>query len=79
MGSRREPVVLNGVLRGQGREIACRASAVKVTMPGDPRMFEYVDYRLLDAGDLPDGDYELFVEGRKIPLRRKDGNFLSAA
>jgi hypothetical protein len=48
-------------------------------MPGDPRMFEYVDYRLLDAGDLPDGDYELFVEGRKIPLRRKDGNFLSAA
>jgi hypothetical protein len=77
MGSLRDPLVLKVLLRCQGREVACRVSAVKVTMPGDPRLFEYVDYKILDAHNLPDSDYELSVEGRKIPLRRKDGNFLS--
>ena len=43
MTSRRESVVLQGILRGEGHERSCRVRAIKVAMPCEPMASEYAD------------------------------------
>jgi hypothetical protein len=76
MISRKEPVVFQGTLRGQGHERPCRVTATKVTMPGET-VSEYADMDIADSDNFPDGSYEVTVKGRTFPLTRKDGFYLA--
>jgi hypothetical protein len=77
MASRRESVVLQGMLRGEGRERSCRVRAIKVAMPCEPMASEYANMDIADSDDFPDGSYEVTVAGRTIPLTRRDGFYLA--
>ena len=77
MASRREPVVLQGILRGEGHERSCRVRAIKVAMPCEPMASEYDSMDIADSDNFPDGSYEVTVAGRTIRLTRRDG-FYSA-
>jgi len=46
-------------------------------MPGQPMPPEYVDMTIADSDNFPDGDYEVTVAGRRIPLTRRDGFYLA--
>jgi hypothetical protein len=76
MASRRESVVLQGMLRGEGHERPCRVRAVKVAMPCEPMASDYADMGIADSDNFPDGSYEVTVAGRTIPLTRRDGFYL---
>ncbi len=81
MASLREPVTLDGVLRGEGREAACSVSAIRVTMQGVPGLPPaYAQFRIVSvSSDLPEGTFELLVAGNTIPLRHKSGQWLASA
>ena len=53
MTSRRESVVLQGILRGEGRERSCRVRAIKVAMPCEPMASEYADMDIADLTTFP--------------------------
>lgn len=76
---RRETVRLEGFLQGQGQQVRCHVQATRVSHPTAPGVFEYVRFDVLDEErlGLPDGDYDLLIDGRTIRLRRSDGFFLS--
>ena len=77
MTSRRESVVLQGILRGEGHERSCRVRAIKVAMPCEPMASEYADMDIADSDNFPDGSYEVTVAGRTIPLTRREGFYLA--
>jgi hypothetical protein len=78
MASIKEPVFFAGTIRGQGRESPCTVSAQKVTMPGTG-LFAYAHYSVRTVSrPLPEGDYELFVNGQTVAMRHQGGNWLSA-
>jgi len=77
MASRRESVVLQGILRGEGHERSCRVRAIKVAMPCEPMASEYADMDIADSDNFPDGSYEVTVACRTIPLTRRDGLYLA--
>ena len=80
MASTREHVSFPGILRGGGHEANCAVRATKVSLPGEPSVFEYVDYSIRDVSKpLPDGDYELLAHGKTIAVRNKNGYWLSAS
>jgi hypothetical protein len=74
--SHRESVVLEGILRGGGRERSCRVRAIKIAMPCEPMASEYADMGIADSDKFPDGSYEVTVAGRTISLTRRDGFYL---
>jgi hypothetical protein len=77
MASKREPVILQGILRGEHRERSCRISAIKVTLGGEPNVFEYTRPEIVDSDDFPDGDYEVEYHGHKILFRKQGGVYLA--
>jgi hypothetical protein len=78
MASIKKPVTLAGIIRGQGRVAACTLSAQKVTLPGTD-VFAYSRFLVEDVSQaLPDGDYELSVNGQSVAMRRQGGHWLSA-
>ena len=80
MASTREPVSFPGILRGGGHEANCTVRAIKVSLPGMPSMFEYVDYSIENVSKpLPDNVYELSANGKTITVRNQNGNWLSAS
>jgi hypothetical protein len=79
MVSTREAVSFPGILRGGGHEANCTVRAIKVSLPGAPSVFEYVDYSVENISTpLPEGVYELSAQGKTIRLRNKDGYWVSA-
>jgi hypothetical protein len=57
----REPVLLDGVLRGMNLEAQCMVRAVKVSLP-KLEIWEYVRADIAQApSDLPFGAYEVAV------------------
>jgi hypothetical protein len=78
--SRRETVVLNAVLRGEGHEKICRVSAVKVTDPTAPAYPAYT----LPAGihsddDFPDGNYEVIISGdHTFRFIKRNGEYMGS-
>jgi len=80
MASIRECVSFPGILRGGGHEVNCIVRATKVSLPGEPSVFEYVDYFIEKVSKpLPDGLYQLLAQAKTISLRYQNGSWLSAA
>ncbi len=73
-----EPVILHGTVRGEGREAACRISATRVSLPGAPGVSETTGWSMLDVSEpLPDGNYEVFADGKRDQVRLVNGRWLS--
>jgi hypothetical protein len=80
MASIRARVSFPGILRGGGHEANCTVRATKVGLPGEPSVFEYVDYSVEKVSKpLPDGLYQLLAQGKTISLRYQKGSWLSVA
>jgi hypothetical protein len=76
----KEMVISSGTIVGENQQVECKVRATKTTLGGDPSIPpEFSDYRIMDSDvtdRLPDGDYELLVNGQRIRLRRNGGRFL---
>ena len=69
----KELVSFHGTLRGAGREARCTVLATKMTLPGTGET-HYLDYAIRNApGDLPNGRYELEVNGLKSEVVCRGG------
>jgi hypothetical protein len=80
MASIRERVSFSGILKGAGHEANCTVRAIKVSLPGKPSVFEYVNYSIENVSKpLPDGIYELAAQGKTIAVRNKNGDWISAS
>lgn len=78
MASNKEVVILDGVVRGEGHEATCRICATRVSLPGAPGITETTDWSMLDISKpLPDGDYEVLAEGKRVLVRHIAGQWLS--
>jgi hypothetical protein len=77
----KETVLLNGTLRGEGRQRTCRVRATRNSEFSDesavPTSFAYCRCDVDDPDDFPDGDYELEFDGRKLTLSKKQGQYLA--
>lgn len=72
-------VLINGILRGMGRQAACELLATKNVSPEIARP-EYSHCAIIEAPiDLPDGDYEVEFDGEVAVTRRQDGVWTVAA
>jgi hypothetical protein len=78
MASTREPVSFPGKLHGAELEADCTVRATKVSLPDASGVFAYVDYLIENVSkQLPDGLYQLSVNGETISVNRKNGFWLS--
>jgi hypothetical protein len=76
MTSRRESVVVTGVLRGEKHQRTCRVRAMKVTNPSAPANPAYARPEILDLDDdFPDGNYELLVGEQALRLVKRGGKY----
>ena len=77
MASTRERVSFQGILRGHGCEANCTVFATKISVPGGD--FDYRKYTIGQVSKpLPDGNYQLSVNGALITVRNLNGSWLSA-
>jgi hypothetical protein len=80
MASIREHVSFPGILQGGEHDANCTVRATKVNLPGEPSVFEYIDYSVENVSkQLPDGVYQLLAQGKTITLRYQNGFWLAAA
>lgn len=78
MTSIKELVSFTGVISGQGHKATCTVSAMKVTLPG-VGVSAYASYSVLKVSQLlPEGEYQLSVNGESFAMRHQGGNWLSA-
>jgi hypothetical protein len=77
MSTRRETIILPGILRGQGHEVECAVHATKVILPGPAGValaVAYCGYSIRDiAKKIPDGHYKLSVNAEIISMRQHEG------
>jgi hypothetical protein len=72
----RERVTLHGILRGKGGEAPCTVKATRVrflTIEVDPQS---IDVFSPNPIPLPDGNYDLFLEGKCYYGRLENGHLL---
>lgn len=69
MDSTRERVTMTGVLRGKGEIAKCRVSALRVTLSGTKLHIDCQHVIEWVSQSLPDGNYELSIEGKVIEMR----------
>ncbi len=78
MASMKETVSFSGILRGEGHEAICTVYATKVSLPGTSAV-KYANHSIEKVSKtLPDGTYKLSVHGDTIPVKRREGLWLSA-
>jgi hypothetical protein len=81
MASRREAVLLPGILRGGGKEITCTVRATKVSLSesfGLPVAVAYCEYSIQSLSKvLPEGRYQLSVNAEVIPMQYQSGLWLA--
>jgi hypothetical protein len=54
--------------------------AIKVSLPGEPNVFEYVDFSIERVSkELPEGVYQISAFGKTDSVRYKNGYWLSAS
>jgi hypothetical protein len=77
MASHREVVMLQGKLRGMGREASCILSAIKISSPltGHPNFTKCDIHQAPD--DLPDGRYEVTFGGQTAKVKNGNGFWLA--
>ena len=79
MSSIKEHVSFTGVIRGQGHEATCTVTALKVTQRGTG-VHAYARYEVKAVSKaLPEGDYQLAVNGQAFPIRHQGEYWLAAA
>jgi hypothetical protein len=78
MSSIKEHVSFTGIIRGQGHEANCTVTALKMTRgTGIPA---YTRYEVKAVSrPLPEGDYQLTVNGQSFPIRHRGEYWLAAA
>jgi hypothetical protein len=77
--SHREITIMNGILKGMGREEVCRVSGVKVSMPGTT-VSHFAKLQITNApNDLPEGHYEVTFNGQTDKVRKTNGFWLADA
>jgi hypothetical protein len=72
-----ERVTLKATLRGKGGEAPCIIKATRTHLPRagiDPQI---VDATLTKPVPLPEGDYELLVDGKCLHVRLENGHLWS--
>jgi hypothetical protein len=76
--SLRDAVVRQALLRGQGRERACRVSAIEVTNRSAPAHPAYTQPVVIHdpQDDFPEGDYELIVGEQTFRLLKRNDEYL---
>lgn len=73
----RSIVLIDGVLRGMGREASCEMIVFKDTDP-DTRHSTYSRWSVLEAPlSLPDGFYTAWCDGLRVPVRHEGGLWLA--
>jgi hypothetical protein len=78
MASRRDDVRLPGVLWAGGHEATCVVSATRVSLLGLSAV-AYRNYSIEQVSkDLPEGSYQLSVNGEIIPMRHHNGQWPAA-
>jgi len=74
----REGVTLRGVLRGKGAEALCTVKATRLGVLTaheiDPLSIGVISPKPIP---VPDGNYDLFLEGKCYHVRLKNGHLLS--
>ena len=74
----RERVTLRGVLRGKGAEALCTIKAIRLGVLAahevDPQSISVSSPNPIP---VPDGNYDLFLEGRCYHVRLEQGHFAS--
>jgi hypothetical protein len=77
----KETVFLDGTLRGEGRQRACRVKATRNSEFPDesptPTSIAYCRCEIDDSDDFPDGAYELEFDGHKLMLSKQGGQYLT--
>jgi hypothetical protein len=77
MASTRELVSFPGRLKGEGHDATCTVWATRVSLPGSSAVAD-VHYSIKDvSAPLPDGSYEVLVNGEAIPVTRRDGDWIA--
>ena len=71
MATIKERLVLEGTLRGNGREATCIVDALKISISGadPPGCLQYSVRQTAKA--LPEGLYQLFVDGQIVDVRHE--------
>ncbi len=78
LASTKERVRLTETLRGQAQEASCTVVATKVSLPNSG-MAAFANYSVESVSKpLPEGTYELFVNGSLILLRHQNGHGVTA-
>ncbi len=72
----RAVVLIQGTLRGMGRESICEMLAMKDRAANGTQPVYSLCSVLTAAPDLPDGDYIVEFDGRKVRARRQGGLWL---
>ena len=70
MTSSQERVTISGVLCGKGFIAACRVSVLRVTLFGTKLHIDCQHVVEWVSQSLPEGVYELAIEGKAIEMRR---------
>ncbi len=78
LASKTEPVIIRGIIRGNGYVTGCRVRAMKINVPGTSTVTNF-DFSIEKISrKLPDGSYELLlVNDDVIPMERQNGCWLS--
>ena len=77
----RKAVILNATISGGEKRVNCKIRAIETTLsPSIPPVFS--NYEVIDTPEtvqLPDGNYEISVNGEQIPVSKQSGAFLARA
>jgi hypothetical protein len=69
-------VILQGTLRGQAGQGPCTIKATQTRLPRAGIEPQIVDATLTKPVPFPNGNYELLVDGKCLPVRLENGHLL---
>jgi hypothetical protein len=72
-----EIIYLRGAIVGLAQRMPCRVRAFRTTADANCTDSGHAIIEDTKTDKLPDGDYDLQIDGRQLPFKRKDGKFSS--
>jgi hypothetical protein len=70
-----EIVYFEGAIIGLAQRMPCRVRALRATTDENWTDSGHAIIEDTKTDKLPDGDYDLQIDGRRLPFKRKDGRF----
>jgi hypothetical protein len=70
-----EIVYFQGTLIGLAKRMPCRVRAFRTTTDENCTDSGHAIVEDTKTDKLPDGDYDLQIDGRQLPFKRKNGTF----